>query len=109
MAPGGFLTQLPEIVVWLAGIALALVRWRHGPRASTLMLLALSLLLTLRLVGGYVMAQLPLLLGGGQGAPPERQFLAFTLAGCGQSLIAAVAWMMVLGAVFGRLKGHGAG
>lgn len=96
------LAQLPEFAVWFAGVALALVHWRRAPRAAPLMLLALLLLITLRLVAGYVNTLLPLLLGGAQGFSAEQLAAAYALSTCVQSAIAAAAWALVLAAVFGN-------
>jgi len=88
-------SQLPELLVWFIGLVLALINWRRTPRAAPLLLLAMVILITLRLVADYVTGLLPLLLGGAQLSA------ALTLSNFAQSAIAAVAWGMVLVAVFG--------
>jgi hypothetical protein len=96
---GAFVAQLPEMLAWLAGIALALFHWRRNPRLALLVLIAFILLLTLRLVGGYLDTQLPTALSGVAGGNPG---LALTLSACAQSVAAALAWVMILIALFGR-------
>lgn len=95
------IAQLPELIVWFAGLALALVHWRRAPRAAPLLLLATLILITLRLVAGYVNGLLPVLLGGAQGLSAAQLAAAYTLSTCVQSAIAASAWALVLAAVFG--------
>jgi hypothetical protein len=94
------LAQLPEFAVWFTGLVLALVNWRRTPRAAPLIVLAMLLLITLRLVAGYVTEQLPVLLGGAQGPTAAQLAAALTLSTCAQSSIAAMAWGLVLAAVF---------
>jgi hypothetical protein len=97
---GAFVAQLPEFLVWLAGIWLALLHWRRNARAALLALLAFLLLVTLRLVGGYLDSQLPALLAGA-GLTTGDLGLAVTLSACARSGIAALAWGLVLMALFG--------
>ncbi len=95
-------SQLPELMVWFAGLVLALMNWRRTPRAAPLLLLAMVTLITLRLVTGYVNGLLPALMSGPQLSD------ALALSNFAQSAIAAVAWGMVLVAVFGgRQRGRG--
>ena len=101
------LAQLPEYAVWFTGLVLALVHWRRTPRAAPLVLLAMLILITLRLVAGYVTNLLPLLLGGAGGVSAAQLSAALTLSACVQSAIAACAWAMLLAAVFGyRRRGE---
>lgn len=95
------IAQLPEVLVWFAGLVLALVNWRRHARAAPLILLAMLILITLRLVAGYVTNLLPVLLGGAAGPTAAQLSAALTLSAFVQSLIAATAWAMVLAAVFG--------
>ena len=96
------LAQLPEYAVWFTGLVLALVHWRRNQRAAPLVLLAMLILITLRLVAGYVTNLLPLLLGGAGGVSAAQLSAALTLSACVQSAIAASAWAMMLAAVFGH-------
>ncbi len=96
------IAQLPEFIAWFAGLVLALVNWRRHPRAAPLIVLAMLILITLRLVAGYVTNLLPVLLGGPAGPTAAQLGAALTLSACAQSAIAATAWAMVLAAVFGR-------
>jgi hypothetical protein len=91
------LAQLPEFAVCFIGVILALVNWRRHPRAAPLVLLAMLLLITLRLVAGYVTSLLPLLVGG----TAQQLAAAFTLSSCVQSALAATALAMLLAAAFG--------
>jgi hypothetical protein len=97
-----FLAYLPEFVVWLVGIGLALVRWQHDPRAARLTLVGLALLLTVRLVGGYLNAQLPEWVAGMPGGSAVNLRLALTFSGCVQSLLAAIGFGLLLAAIFNR-------
>ena len=96
------LSQLPEFAVWFVGLTLALLNWRRHPRAAPLVLLAMLLLITLRLVAGYVTELLPVLIGGPAGPTAAQLSAALTLSTCVQSAIAATAWGMLLAAVFGH-------
>jgi hypothetical protein len=102
---GAFVSQLPVLAAWLAGIGLALFHWRRNPRVALLALMAFILLLTLQLVGGYLNTQLPTLLGGVAGGNPG---LALALGACGQNVAAAVAWALILVALFGEQRKTGA-
>jgi len=95
---GAFVSQLPVLLAWLAGVGLALLHWRRNPRVALLALIAFILLLTLQLVGGYLDTQLPTALSGVAGGNPG---LALTLSACGQSAGAALAWVLILIALFG--------
>jgi hypothetical protein len=95
------LVQLPELAVWFVGLTLALLNWRRHARAAPLVLLAMLMLITLRLVAGYVTGLLPVLIGGAAGPTAQQLAAAQTLSSCAQSAVAATAWGMVLLALFG--------
>jgi hypothetical protein len=98
---GALVSRLPETLLWAAGLLLALLHWRRNPRIALLALMAFILLLTLQLVGGYLDTQLPVLLSAPGGLAAGNPGMALTFSACGQSLIAAVAWGLILLALFG--------
>ena len=95
--------QLPVLLMWLVGVVLAVVHWRRHPKVSLLFLIA-TLTLFVRLVAGtwVGIGLVRILRQGGMGITNaglvqlgSRAFL---------SLMGAVAWGLLLAAVFGWRK-----
>jgi hypothetical protein len=94
-----YLVQSPILLVWLAGFILAAVHWRKHPRVSLLTVIALAIFLIEGLVDTYLNLWLPLMLSErGMAAVQMGQF--FTAKGIVTSIIGAVAWGLVVAAIF---------
>lgn len=107
MLLGNYLAQLPVFLALLAGIILALVRWRKHPRISLLALLGFGTLLLLSLVFTGLAAWLPgWLIQRGLAAARLGRYIA-VLNGL-RSLLAAVGWVFLIAAVFSGRGPQGA-
>ena len=89
----------PLMVVLLVGVVVALVTWRRHPQVSLLALIAFALQL-IQIGGGslfwyWVTTQASFYQGGGQ----QRRWL-LDMASLGQVCLSAVAWALILFAVF---------
>ena len=93
---GGLLAQAP-MVVWVVGLLLAITRWSRHPRASALLAAGLALHIGLGLLGIGFNVALPWLLGS---FPGGRAGYIVTIVTAIRALIGAVAWGLVLAAVF---------
>ncbi len=93
-----FAAQAPLYIVWLIGIVLALVRWRHHPRASLLMVIALALAVADQIGGILVNLFLPSLVG--QLLPIGSMGMFLTAVSGLRSLLSAVVFGLLLAAVF---------
>jgi hypothetical protein len=92
-----FLPELPAILVWLAGLVLAIVTWRRHPQVSGLVICSLVLFLLDVVAGAWSAARLPFLAGGAAG-------MLVGLAAGLRGLVRALAWILILVAVFGRRR-----
>lgn len=92
-----YLAQIPIYIVWIIALIIALSRWREQPRVARLTTLALSIFLVRGLL--YPIIQYLILRGGM--AVVRIGFLNGIL-GIGSSLIAALAWVLLLIALFSR-------
>ncbi len=88
-----FLPELPVLLVWAGGLGLAVATRRRHPQKSLLVICALVLLVFDVIAGAWSTARLPFLLPGGSGA-------ALGLAAAARGLLRAVAWVLILIAVF---------
>lgn len=95
-----FLTQLPELLVWLAGIGWAIFRWQYHPKVSRLTLIALIGMILLTTISGFLAAWLPFWLI--QSGMSSGQ-MGMVLGGMRilQVILGAVIWTVVLVAIFG--------
>jgi hypothetical protein len=94
-----YLVQSPILLVWLAGFILAAVHWRKHPQVSLLTVIALAIFLIEALVDTYLNMWLPLMLSErGMAAMQIGQF--FTAKGILTSIIGAVAWGLLIAAIF---------
>lgn len=95
-----FLAEVPIILVWLAGIVVALLRWQRHPRVSLLTLIALIIFLFNLIIGGILNVQIPLILSeGGWSAGNIGTF--FLIKGFIQAVVAALGFGLLLFALFG--------
>jgi hypothetical protein len=91
------------LLVWLAGIVIALITWKKHPRVSLLAVVALAILLILNLVGSALNMLLPLYLQ--QSGVGFSQIGIINIArGIVQALVVALAWSLILAAMFGWRK-----
>lgn len=97
-----YLGQLPIYLIWLAGIVLSVMYRRKYPKVSLLAGIAFVVLLISSLISNYLAMWLPFVLIG---SPNRSTILAINALV--QSLIQAVAWGLVLVAIFGRRRDGG--
>jgi hypothetical protein len=102
-SPFAFLTQYaiqaPQLLVWLVGIALALVWWQRAPKIALVTCVACGLFLLDALIGTAISVALPsMMMDNGQSA--TRVGTAFALIGVLRSLLHAAIWAAVLFAIF---------
>lgn len=94
------MVQLPIWTALIVGLVIALVTWRRHPRVSLLSSIALTIFLLQTLLGALINVALPqIIASSGLGTSQLSGFL--TIYGTGQSLISAVAWGLLLWAMFG--------
>jgi len=96
------LTQLPVILVWVAGIIIAINSRQRHPRGSKLTLIAFAFLLIQYLVGIFIVT--PALVGVivEQRLSGEQANSILRIWGFISSVIAIVPWALILTAIFGR-------
>jgi|WetSurMetagenome_2_1015567.scaffolds.fasta_scaffold447987_2 hypothetical protein len=95
------LVDLPEFLVWLTGIILAVVFWQRHPKASLLTLIAMIGFMTTAVVSTYLSLWLPLTLQE-RGMPTTQIGLVFAVYGIIRSLVSAIWWGLLVAAIFGR-------
>lgn len=93
-----YAASLPLYLTWLLGIVLALRALRDRPHVARYTLLALLILMGLSLLSIPITATLPLVL---RRAPVATLGLYFFVIGVVNQLCAAVAWILLLVALFG--------
>ena len=105
VSAGLFLTnyvyQIPLFLVWVIGGIVAIARWPRHPRPSLLLLISLTILFLRALVVPIITFAV-----AHSGAALARIGMTQGLISIGSMLVAAVAWSLLLVAVFGwRSKG----
>ena len=95
------INQLPVILVWIVGVILALFHWKRYPRVSLMALAAIVIFFLNSAAGAFLSLYLPLTLRE-RGWSTSQMSLVYTANAIVQSLIAAVAWGLVLAAIFGE-------
>lgn len=95
-----YLIQSPVYLVWIAGIVLAIARWRRHPTVSLLTLASLVLFSARSLIGTFLNVWLPITLHE-QGIGAERIGVFLAARGVISALVAALAWGLLIAAVFG--------
>ena len=93
--------QLPVIRVWIVGVILALFYWKRYPKISLRALAAIVIVFVNSAAGAFLNLYLPLTLHA-RGWSANQISLVSTASAIVQSLIAAVAWGLVLAAIFGE-------
>ncbi len=96
----------PVLVVWLVGIALALESLERQPRVARLVLISLGILVVQTLIWTPLSTLLPLLLQR-RDVSAAQMAAYFSALGFLNSLIAAVAWALLLVALFRRINTSG--
>lgn len=91
--------RLPMYVVWIVAIALAVSRWERHRTVSLLVLISVVVELVLSVVGILVAMALPTWMLR-EGMASSQVGTAMSVVGLVQSLISAVCWGLVIGAVF---------
>jgi hypothetical protein len=91
--------QAPQLLVWLAGVALALLWWQRAPKVALVTCVACGLFLLDALIGTAITVALPSLLIE-QGQSAVQVGTAFGLIGTIRSLLHAALWAGVLFAIF---------
>jgi hypothetical protein len=95
-----YLAQVPVYLVWLVGIVLAIVHWRRYPQPSLLTLIALVILFLRGLISTFLNTWLPLALHS-QGWSVQGTSTFLLAHHIVSTLVAAVAYGLLLAAVFG--------
>ena len=95
-------TQLPLLAVWVVGAALAAAHWQRDPRSALFVLLACLVCIFDVIAFGIVYAILPMLLHGGMDVGGFNIRFIYQGLGFVRSCLIAVAWVLVLVAVFRR-------
>ena len=99
-------THAPVLVVWLVGIILALGSLERQPRVARLVLISLVIFVLQAVIFTPLATWLPLVLHS-RGASAGQMGVYFAALGFLNSLIAAVAWALLLVAVFRRINATG--
>ncbi|HEV2666430.1 MAG TPA: hypothetical protein VG324_16045 [Blastocatellia bacterium] len=97
--------SLPVIIVWVIGIALALLRWRRHPQVSLFALIAFAISIINMVVNRFLTVWLPMTMRD-SGWTTVQIGTMFSAIGTITALIAAAAWAMVLCAIFGWRDGR---
>ena len=91
--------QAPMLLVWLAGMALALLWWQRAPRVALATAVACGLFLLDALIGTAISVALPsMMIDNGRSA--TQVGTAFALISGVRSLLHAALWAAVLFAIF---------
>ena len=94
-----FIPQAPLYLAWIVGIVLALAFWRRHPGISLLAVLGFALLLIVTAAATFLGAYWPLLLRE-QGKLASEIALTMGIANVVAGAVAAVAWVLLLIALF---------
>lgn len=94
------LIHLPVILVWLAGMILAIIYWKRHPWVSLLTFIAVTGILITSLVDTYLGMWLPILLQQ-QGFSINQVGIVMGIRGLISSLMTAGFWILLLAAIFG--------
>jgi hypothetical protein len=99
----GLLSQIailaPQLLIWLAGMALALVWWQRAPKVALATCVACGLFLLDALIGTAITVALPsMMIDNGQST--AQIGTAFALIGGIRSLLHAALWVAILFAIF---------
>jgi hypothetical protein len=95
-----YLIQCPLFLIWLAGIVLAVIRWRKHPRVSLLAVIALVIIFIETIINTSLGMWLPLMLTE-QGMNSNQVGTILSVWRCISSLVGLVIWGLLLAAIFG--------
>lgn len=95
-----YLTQIPVILVWLAGIVIAIYNRRRYPQAAVLTLIAVLLFLFTSLAGTAFNTWLPFALHA-RGMAASRMGLIAGIISIVRAILNAIAFGLLLAAIFG--------
>jgi hypothetical protein len=99
-----FAIQAPLLLVWIAGIVLAVLHWQRYPKIALATSIACTLFILDALVGTFISLWLPSFLVE-QGQSATQIGTAFAFVGSIRSLLHALLWAAVLFAIFsGRMR-----
>jgi hypothetical protein len=94
-----YAVQAPQLLIWLVGIALALVWWQRAPKVALVTCIACGLFLLDALIGTAIWVALPsMMIDNGQSA--TQVGTTYALIGGIRSLLHAALWVAVLYAIF---------
>jgi hypothetical protein len=99
---GIFFVRVPVIIIWLVGIGVAIWKSKKNPPVSLLACIALLMLLLEAPGGGFLSHVLPLMMRGQPEIGPLPMAYLVTAIGIIQGLLEAIAWGLLIVAVFGR-------
>ncbi len=91
--------QAPQFLVWLAGMALALLWWQRAPKVALITCVACGLFLLDALIGTFISVALPSMMVD-RGQSTTQIGTAFGLIGFVRSLLHAALWAAILFAIF---------
>ncbi len=94
--------QVPLLAVWVVGAVLAAAYWQRNPRSALLILLACLVCIFDVIAFGVIYAVLPMLMRGGMNIAGFNTRFVYQGMGFVRSCLIAVAWVLVLIAVFRR-------
>lgn len=97
------LFHLPVALVWLVGVAFALLFWQRHPRVSLLTVVAIALLFLDTLADTILNVAVPLSFYS-QGMSATQIGLFFAAKNAITSIVAAIAWGLLIAAIFGWRK-----
>ena len=89
-------------MVWLVGVILSIVYWQRHPKVSRLTLTALAIFFVESMVSAYANLYVPLMLRDQGWTNGQLGTLYYPIKSVVASLIQAVAWGLILAALFGR-------
>lgn len=96
----------PLILVWMGGVVIAGILWSRQRTVAILLASACLLALVTELVGGLLTSSLPFLYSG-QSQGYTRLGIIFAIVGIIRSVLMAVAWGLVLSAVWRGVAARG--
>ncbi len=102
-----YLLEIPLLVVWGVGCALAIRNWDTHPKAARLTLVALGIIIIQSLIGVALNTWLPAYLLS-RGMSAARMGIVLSIRGGVGTIIAAIAWGLLIAAIFtGRAQSEG--
>jgi hypothetical protein len=96
---------VPNVLVWLIGIILAVSRWRRHPRVSQISVVAFVIMIVITIISRFLNALLPMAMHD-RGWTSDQIGSIFTVVGAITTLTSAVVWALVLWAIFGWRNGQ---